>query len=57
MKSEGDRFPPVTCTADTPWGIHARIEANVCTRCGWRAREERTDVIPFLLPEQLRTAA
>jgi hypothetical protein len=57
MKSEGDRLLPVTCSAEAPWGIHARINANVCTRCGWRAREERADVMPLLVPEQLRTAA
>jgi hypothetical protein len=27
----------VHCSTDKPWGIHASLRGNSCTRCGWAA--------------------
>lgn len=26
---------PVTCTPETPWGIHMSVGEQSCPRCGW----------------------
>jgi hypothetical protein len=31
----------IQCSSTSPWGIHPAVVANVCTRCGWVAREPK----------------
>ncbi|MFN3389756.1 MAG: hypothetical protein ACK40O_12590 [Allosphingosinicella sp.] len=43
---------PVTCTPQTPWGIHLSVGEHRCPRCGWapegrRAPPQPRDDVPI----------
>ena len=25
----------LSCSLSAPWGVHARLEVGICSRCGW----------------------
>jgi hypothetical protein len=35
----------IQCSSNSPWGMHPAVVANVCTRCGWVARQPKRAAI------------